>query len=78
MSEWCDRESLGRRGGRTFKLPLTVRVSAKIVRTSGNVHAVSRIRLHGNALLGISPSPALASRGDSVAARGWIDHLLLA
>ena len=46
-----------RHGERTFKSPLSVRVSAEIVRTGGHVHAVSRVRLHGNALSAISPSP---------------------
>ena len=46
-----------RHGERTFKSPLVVRVSAEIVITGGHVHAVSGVRLHGNALSAISPSP---------------------
>ena len=69
------RRIASRHGERTFKSPLSVRVSAEIVRTGGHVRAVSRIRLHDNALLAISPSPVAMIL---VAARGWFDHLLRA
>ena len=52
-----------RHGERTSKSPLTVRISAEIVRTGDHmhVHAVSRIRLHGNVLSAISLSLVAAT-----------------
>ena len=63
----------GSRGGRLVKLPLSVRVSREIGSKDSNFHAVSRIRLGGNAVLAASPSPIAVV---IVAPRGWFDHLL--
>ena len=63
---------MGRRGGRAFKLPLSVRVSREIGSNASHVHAVSRICLSGIAVLA-PPSPIAVV---IVAPRGWFDRVL--
>ena len=64
---------MGRRGGRAFKLPLSVRVSRETGSNGSHVHAVSRICLSGIAVLAAPPSPIAVV---IVAPRGWFDRLL--
>ena len=67
---------VGRRGGRTIKLPLSVRLRGEIGSNASHVYAVSRVFLHGKIILG---SWHLAVSSSSIAvvtvARGWFDHI---
>ena len=63
----------GRRGGCAAIFHLLVGARREIGSNGSHVHAVTKICLHGNAVLAASPSPIAAI---AIAARGWFDHLL--
>ena len=63
----------GRHGGCAAIFHLLVGARREIGSNGSHVHAVTKICLHGNAVLAASPSPIAAI---AIAARGWFDHLL--